>query len=357
MPVTVGAGAVGLFYGSRLHLPEDNILVSLVCRSNYNAIKANGVKLLTHSFGEYTFHPENTFNSVQQAAELANIQWDYVVVTTKALPPTSTDDSEANLVKPVVGKDTTIVLIQNGIGIEKPYTDVFPHNVLLSAVTVVSAEQIEQGIVRQNRWTRISIGPWGIGSISHGRERNKLFCDILKKGGVKDAEEYDERGLQFVRWHKIAINASFNPSSVLSNGAANSDMAADPLLKTHILGTMREILHLATIVLQSPLPSKFATPEKIIESTLRNTRKNFDSNQQKSQKRPVKDDGESSRPSMWYDWAQGRPMELEVILGNVVREAERVRVDVPRVQSMYALLCMAQARRDAERKRKTGARL
>lgn len=108
------------------------------------------------------------------------------------------------------------------------------------------------------------------------------------------------------------------------------------MLKTHVVGTMKEVLSLAEKVLRSPLPPKFATPEQIIRSTLRNK---------------SKDGGESSRPSMWYDWAGGKPLELEVILGNVVREAERVGMEIPRVQSMYALLCMAQKRRDDARKR------
>jgi Ketopantoate reductase PanE/ApbA len=88
-------------------------------------------KLQTHSFGDYTFHPEKAFNSVQQASDFLQVTsscgedihcWDYVVVT----------NSEANLIEPVVSKGTTIVLIQNGIGIEKPYADAFPENALLS---------------------------------------------------------------------------------------------------------------------------------------------------------------------------------------------------------------------------------
>jgi 2-dehydropantoate 2-reductase len=210
----VGAGAVGLFYGSRLHQPKSNVLVSLVCRSNYEAIKANGVKLQTHSFGDYTFHPEKAFNSVQQASDFLQAPsrsgedtrcWDYVVVTTKALPTSDASNSEANLIRPVVSKGTTIVLIQNGIGIEKPYADTFPENTLLSAVTVVSAEQLEQGFVRQNRWTRISLGPWDSAGPKQGEERMKEFAGIMKSGGIKDVEMYDERGLQFVRWHKIAV--------------------------------------------------------------------------------------------------------------------------------------------------------
>jgi 2-dehydropantoate 2-reductase len=235
----VGAGAVGLFYGSRLHQPENNVLVSLVCRSNYNAIKANGVKLETHSFGNYTFHPENAFNSVQQASDFLQAtgsngkqasHWDYVVVATKALPTSTASNSEANLVRPVVSEGTTIVLIQNGIGIEKPYADVFPGNALLSAVTVVSAEQLEKGFVRQNRWTRISLGPWDSAGSKQGDERTRAFAEIMKSGGVKDAEMYDERGLQFVRWHKIAVRAIiryFLPTHV------PSDRSTPP--STHLL--------------------------------------------------------------------------------------------------------------------------
>lgn len=49
-------------------------------------------------------------------------------------------------------------------------------------------------------------------------------------------------------------------------------------------------------------------------------------------------------------------MELEVILGNPIRLAKAKGADMPRLQSMYALLKMAQTRRD-ENKSKSKARL
>jgi len=218
----VGAGAVGCFYASRIH-NEPYILVSLVCRSNYAAIKANGVSLKTYSFGDYHFYPEHAFNSVQAAAE-TKLHWDYVVITAKALPDVS-DDSVA--VAPVVDKDSSIVLIQNGVGIEEPYRRRFPSNPVLSAVTVISAEQVEHGVIRQNRWTRISTGPYTNGLWNPESEATKLgeartaeFVKLLQDGGIKDAEMYDERGLQFVRWHKIAVGpitpySTFSPHGPL----------------------------------------------------------------------------------------------------------------------------------------------
>ncbi|EEB92317.1 hypothetical protein MPER_09195, partial [Moniliophthora perniciosa FA553] len=47
-------------------------------------------------------------------------------------------------------------------------------------------------------------------------------------------------------------------------------------------------------------------------------------------------------PSMLLDMRQGKPMEVEVILGEVVRLAKRVGVDIPRIEMMYAILLVVQ---------------
>ncbi|KAK9900167.1 2-dehydropantoate 2-reductase [Cystobasidium minutum MCA 4210] len=332
-----GTGAVGGFYGSRLHLPESNppVLVSTVCRSNYNAVSANGLHMDTHSYGKYHFKPHAVYRNTSEASER---QWDYVVVTTKALPDVL-DDSE--LIQDVVtpGK-TSIVLIQNGVGVEEPHRQRFSKNPILSAVTVVSAAQVEPGHIVQNRWTRISIGPYlqsaslnadqttdsHLGEMSTARTEE--FVQLLKNGGVKDAEVYDEAGLQLVRWHKIAIKwvGSMNPSAVLSGGVGNAAMSLDEETRRHLRACMIEVLETAPKVLGRPFPAKLATADAILKSTERNT---------------------SGKPSMLLDWEAGRPMELEVILGYPVKIARAKGFEMPRLQSMYALLKLAQKQRDA----------
>ncbi|KAG8956642.1 hypothetical protein FRC04_000120 [Tulasnella sp. 424] len=360
----VGAGAVGCFYGSRLHNPEKGVLVSLICRSNYKAIaSAGGVTMKTRSFGDYFFSPEYVFPSIEAAAtpskdHLAKpsdstpptdpVVWDYLVVTTKALPDVSDDSGHISpLVQPSLSNSQSIVLIQNGVGVEEPYRKRYGDGVaILSAVTVVSAEQIENGVIKQNRWTRISIGPYtdGTGHADDGRpatvdgmKKTLEFIQLLKEGGIKDAEEHDERDLQAVRWHKIAINAAMNPSAVLSNGAPNATMVKEPELREHLKGCMLEVFRAAEAVLgirPFPPPSteklKLATADAILKSTERNS---------------------GGRPSMLGDWERGAAMELEVILGNPIRAAKAKGVEMPRLQSMYALLKMAQKRRDDERQK------
>ncbi|KAK4150373.1 ketopantoate reductase PanE/ApbA-domain-containing protein [Chaetomidium leptoderma] len=377
--VFVGAGAVGCFYASRLHHPSHNIHVSLIARSNYKALTDHGVHLQTHTFGDYTFRPHAVFPSVAAAAanpnpsEAGPREWDYIIVTTKALPDRSDDSA---LIAPLVGPHSCIVLIQNGVGVEQPYRTRFPTNPIISAVTVISAEQTSPGTVRQNRWTRIHLGPYsnsasfssssddndndnvpqhgggdattGGGALitptgsspptststsSSSSSSDAINLPLQKTGAhlaallsdwwtrlgqIRDVDCCaDEIALQTIRWHKLCINAAFNPSSVLAGGRGNADMARDPELRRHLGGVMREIWEAAPRILGRGFPASMASPEMILKSSERNV---------------------GSKPSMLLDWEGGRPMEVEVILGNPVRIARARGVEMPRLQSVYALV-------------------
>lgn len=288
------------------------------------------MKLRTHSFGDYIFQPAAAYPSVGAAAK-ASADWDYIFVTTKALPDVS-DDSE--MITPLVGPKSCIVLIQNGVGVEEPFRKRFPSTPIVSAVTVISAEQTSPGVIRQNRWTRISIGPYtdgfGTGDAAVASRAAACTSDLARwwgaeeLGGIRDVEPHDEVGLQTVRWHKLCINAAMNPSAVLSGGRGNADMVMDDELRRHLAGVMEEIWAAVPRVLGRAFPESMARPEKILRSTERN---------------------KGAKPSMLLDWEEGKPLELEVILGNPVRIARERGVEMPRLQSLYALLRSAQAMR------------
>jgi 2-dehydropantoate 2-reductase len=340
MPVNiliVGAGAIGAFYASRLAVVS-SASVSVVCRSNYKAVKANGFQVTSPQYGDYTFTPAHTFANPDEARK-SGIQWDYIVVSTKALPDVS-DDSM--ILEGLVSDKTAIVLIQNGLGVEEPYAKRFPHAAICSAVTIATCAQREHGQIKHNRWTRINSGPYlphldtGNPKDTDARitSRNDAFIALLQEGGIKDSSAYTHAKLQLVRWHKIAINASFNPSSVLTLSSSNFSLASDPEVSLHLLGVMREILDTAPKILGQPMPEEFASPEKILESTRKNT--------------------SGSRPSMAIDWDAGKKMEIEVILGNPIRIARERGYEMPRLQTLYSLVRMAQSVRD---KKKEGSKL
>ncbi|OAA62838.1 2-dehydropantoate 2-reductase [Niveomyces insectorum RCEF 264] len=345
-----------------------------------------GVQLQTHSFGDYVFRPHAVFPSVAAAALAGGGEassaasaggasggrgggggaprpspkgWDFVVVTTKALPDRVDD---AATIAPLVGPHTVVVLIQNGVGVEAPYRARFPQTPIISGVTVISAEQIRPGVIRQNRWTRLHLGPYTSSAesvapppssfrsggrpttLTQPSEENALAkrgADGVARltdwwtrlGGVRDVEPLDEIGLQTVRWHKLCINAAFNPSAVLSGGHGNADMAADPELRIHLRAVMDEIWDAAPRILGRPFPANLARPDRILASTDRN---------------------KGARPSMLLDWEAGRPLELEVIVGNPVRIARARGIALPRMQSLYALLRSAQATREQRQQQAKG---
>ena len=323
-----GAGAVGAFYGSRI--AQAGARVSAVCRSNFSAVKSNGFTVTSPQYGSYKWNPTRTFANPDEARK-SKVRWEYIVVSTKALPDVSDDSAQ---LEGLVGDGTSIVLIQNGLGVEEPYQRRFPKANILSAVTIVSASQPKHGEIQHNRWTRINVGPYLSRSAQSAVEeaattKTDEFVKLLTDGGVKDASAYTHSKTQLLRWHKIAINASMNPSSVLSGGASNNAMSLDPELCRHLKGIMDEILQTAPKVIGSPFPKEFASADAILKSTQKNT--------------------SGSRPSMWADWEQGKPMELEVILGNPIRIAREAGYEMPRLQTLYALLKMAQTNRDQKK--------
>jgi 2-dehydropantoate 2-reductase len=285
------------------------------------------------------------YSSISDAATSSNAPlngWDYIIVTTKALPDITDDSKDIEpLIRRAPDGKTVIVLIQNGVGIEEAHRKRFPQNPIISAVTVVSVEQISHGLIRQNRWTRISMGSYsdGLGGQTpkmlqlskqgeyRARELARIFTEY---GKLRDPEVYDETCLQLIRWHKICINGSMNPSAVLSGGVGNADMVQDPELLEHLKGCIDEVFTAIPVIFKREIPSSLAKPETILTSTARN---------------------KGAKPSMLLDWEAGRPMELEVILGNPIRIARAHGIQMPRLQTLYALLKSANKVRETGKKR------
>ena len=129
--LVIGTGAIGAFYASRLSTVSGT-KVSAVCRSNYNVIKKNGIRVTSPIFGDTTFKPAYTFGSVEEARKTKDqnkLLWDYLIVTTKVLGDPSA------LAEGLVDDKSSVVVFQNGLGIEEPYRTRFPSSPIISAVT------------------------------------------------------------------------------------------------------------------------------------------------------------------------------------------------------------------------------
>ncbi|KAK4617297.1 2-dehydropantoate 2-reductase [Fulvia fulva] len=328
--LVIGFGAIGAFFASRL-ASVPGVRVSAICRSNYKIVKENGIRVTSPTFKEVVLRPTYTFANNDEAREQKQkdgIVWSHLLVTTKVLPELG---DPAALLDGLVDSGTAIVIPQNGLGIEEPYHTRFPNNPIISATTRTSAIQSSPGYVEHKHWTRTTIGPFARPDGSDlATLRTAEFVDLLHQADIPDIDHLDHIGMQFARWHKTAINAALNPTGVLARGSnsvspTNNAMGIDLDVCEHMKAVMKEVLHAATVVLGKPLPDSLPSVEDVFEG--------------------VKADQSGSKPSMWVDWEAGRRVEVEAILGEPVRRAREVGVEVPRTESMYALLKMAQGLR------------
>lgn len=352
-PPTQSTRGAQSFANCLIPQPTHNINVSLIARSNYTPIATAGVHLTTHTFGDYTLCPAAVYPSISACAA-SHKTWDYIWITTKALP--DRDSAEAALIAPLLGPASVLVLIQNGVGIEAPYRALYPSTPIITGVAFISAEQIAPGTIKQNLGGRLPLGPY-LSSPSPSSSTpisahhallhrttsatTHLASLLTTHGQIRDIETHTPTSIQLIRWHKLAINAAVNPTSILAGGCGVGRMALDAELHAHLGGVMREIWEATPRIItlgeeqdqeqQQTTVAMYAELEPP-DSTLEMV-KNFP----------------DSRPSMLQDWEAGRPLEVEVILGNPVRIAREKGVELPRTQSLYAMVRSLQAMRDATR--------
>ena len=300
--LVIGAGAIGAFYGGVL--AKAGCEVSAVARSGYDAVAANGYRIESH-LSDLSWRP------AQLARTTADFRGpaDYLLVCLKL---TAGTDPVA-LIRPALGKDTAIVFVANGIGVDTPVAAAFPDHELISGVAYAAVSR-EAGVIKHHsQFTRLILGRYPAGPSVKAAH----LADLIKQGGVSSVATDDIVG---ARWQKCAWNTVLNPISALGGGLGTQDILASEVTTAFVHEAMDEFCAVAAAA-GHPLPAD--TAEKLIAGT---------------RKLP------NYVSSMGQDQLEGRPMETEALLGNVVRIAGRLGVAAPRLETLYALLKMAEQR-------------
>ena len=296
--LTVGTGAVGGYYSGRLS--QAGASVSAVCRTDFDTVAKNGIQIKSIQ-GNFTFYPEHVVRTVSEYSSIP----DYILVATKALP----EIDIPSIIREKVGPETSIILLQNGIGIEEPVQTAFPGNEIISGLAFIFVSRSEMGKINHDDFGRIVIGTYPSGHSEKVDLLNKLFI----KAGVPCIITDD---IIPARWKKLLWNAPLNPISVLGGGASTVEMMESELVVNLTIKVMEEVMMLAKM-------SGNTLPEDLIRLTIEETKK----------MNPYK-------TSMLHDYETGRPMEVEAILGNTLRIAGIHAVAVPYIESLYALLSL-----------------
>ena len=296
--LVVGTGAIGGFYGGKL--AQAGARVGTLCRSYYDIVKTKGISV-TSVTGNFLFTPETVVREIKEYAPPP----DFILVGLKVLPQID----PAQIIAGGVGPGTAILLLQNGVEIEDSLAQAFPDNEILSGLAFICVTRTIPGHIDHSDYGRLVLGRFPRGPSTRAEHLAKLF----NEAGVPCEITED---VVTARWGKLIWNASFNPISVLGGGADTKTMMESPESVSLAQRVMEEVRMIAEAA-GHPLPTDVV--QKNLDGTWR--------------MKPYK-------TSMLVDFEAGRPMEVEAILGNALRVAERHSVATPHLESLYNLLKM-----------------
>jgi 2-dehydropantoate 2-reductase len=290
----VGSGAVGAYYGGMLaHGDHD---VHFLMRSDAAAVRERGLTIKT---GGKTIN----FNADvhEHTADIGPC--DLVLIALKATANSALD----SLIPPLLGPNTTLVTLQNGLGNEEYLAQRWDADRVMGALCFVCLNRTAPGEITHFDHGSISIGEYQrpIGP------RAQALVDAFMHAGI-EAKAVD--ALLTERWRKLVWNIPFNGLSIAANGATVADVLADNELRKLARDLMSEVLDAAGR-LGHPITDEFADFQ--IERSY--------------SMGPYK-------PSSMIDWEHGLPVEVDAIWGEPLRQGLKAGAVLPRLEMLHALL-------------------
>ena len=189
--IIFGAGAIGLAYGAFL---SSNIPVTLVGRPvHMNAINENGLTVLGDRADTYT---ENLITTTKVKKIPPKT---LLIVSLKALDLQKSLSSIQSLIR----NDTTLLLLQNGLGIEEIAIEaVQKQGTITRAIVRMGSEILEPGRVK----VQLNL------TLFDSDEPSKQIAQIFKESGLKVVIS---DSFKVEVWKKVTINCVTNPLSAI----------------------------------------------------------------------------------------------------------------------------------------------
>jgi 2-dehydropantoate 2-reductase len=307
----VGTGAIGGYYGARLAAAGHE--VHFVARTDLDAMRRRGLRVESPG-GDVLLPDVSVFATADEVPPV-----DVVLLTTK----TSTDEPGTALVAPFTDEGATVVLMQNGLGIEERLAADLPGATVLGAMCFMCSNRVAPGHIRHLDFGSVTIGQHAPGASTGAGITPAVtaFADDLAGAGVTAHPIPD---LVTGRWRKLVWNIAFNGLSVILD-AGTDELMADPATRSLIVDLMREVVG-AAAACGHPIPESFI--DEMMTTTDAMT--------------PYK-------TSMKLDAEAGRPLEIDTIYQAPVDQARAAGFTMSRAEAVLAQLRFLDDRNRARR--------
>ena len=293
----MGTGGVGGYYGGLLAQTGQD--VTFIARgAHLAAMREKGLQVKS-VHGDFLVSPAQATDTPAAVGPV-----DLVIFATK----TYHTDEAAQAVKPMVGKGTTIVSLQNGVDAADRIGAVVGMEHLVGGATWLSAAIEAPGVIgHYSQFRRIALGEFN----GQSTPRLQAVHDVLKATGA--TVELSDNILK-VLWTKFAFIAAVSALGSLTR-VTFGEYRAVPEARAVLTQALEEV---AAVSRAKGVP----LDADLVDKTLAFI------------------DGSAAgiKPSMQRDVEAGRVSELESMVGIVVRLGADLNVPTPALQFAYAML-------------------
>lgn len=141
--------------------------------------------------------------------------FDYIVCTTKTLP--DIPPSLSALIEPALTPGhTVIVLLQNGLNIERPFMQLSPHHIILSGVSMIVSHKAEPGQIIHESPDDLSIGPFSNPNLPRDIQMTAARNFVKSYSGAGNTECECSEDVARSRWQKLVFNAAYGPLCIIA---------------------------------------------------------------------------------------------------------------------------------------------
>lgn len=293
----MGSGAVGGYYGGLLARTGQD--VTFIARgAHLAALRTSGLQVKS-VHGDFTITPVQV---TDKPAEVGQVNLVLVCVKT---PNT---DEAAQAIKPMVGPDTTVVSLQNGIDAAERIGAIVGMEHMVGGATWLSSAIEAPGVIRQiSQFRRIVVGELD-GRIT---PRVQALFEVLKGTGA--TVELSDNIVK-VLWTKFLFIASISGVGSITR-LGIGDYRAVPETRAVLVSLMHEVEAVARA-------SGTTLDTDVVEQTLA----------------LVDNAAPHIKPSMQLDVEAGRRSEVDSIIGVICRKGQELGVPTPLADVVYAAL-------------------
>lgn len=300
--LVIGAGATGGYFGGRLAQAGRDVTF-LVRPARAEQLRANGLQIVS-PHGDVTLAPQ-----VVTAGEVSSA-YDVVLLTVKAYALESALDDLA----PAVGGETMILPVLNGMRHIDVLTARFGETPVLGGVAVVATTLDDAGRIVQLA---------DIQQLTYGERRGGSSARTEALDGVLRGAGFDAQSSTTIvqaMWEKWVFLASLGAITCLMRGTVG-EIEATPGGADLALQMLAECAAVATAEGYPPSDEFLARTKGALTAA-----------------------GSGLASSMYRDLQQGRSVEVDQILGDLLDRARKHAVPAPLVAAAFVQLSIYQRR-------------